>query len=377
MFFWAIYSCFVQAQVQGKVVDEWGTAIPEVLVYVDGTSIATQTNAEGIFTIELPSGNHQLVFRNENFNNEYIQVNQSTQFLEIILQTEDLVRLEEAVLTPLSNEKWKEYYSLFQALFLGQNEAAKQVKILNPKVLKFKYDAEKRLLTATALAPLKISNGYLGYDLEYDLVEFFMDYQHQYQYLEGTILFTSQKGSQSKQRKWNKNRLEAYNGSLMHFMRALHQEKLKENGFLINRLIRKENPAYLAFKQRQQEAQERGEALRMGKVPAKIIETLVKAEVPYDSLRVRQEDKVILNFKGLYDIEFTGEKEDLSYVRSVKRQDFFGNQNSMIYLLDEKTIEISPNGNFHHPAHLMIEGYFTWEKVAHLLPLDFEMDETN
>lgn len=361
-----------QVQVNGKIVDEFGFVVSDVLVYVDGSSISTYSDIKGQFSLHLPNGNYQLVFRKEGFEIHIKQVNADIYFFEIKLKTSKAIELDEARIVKLSEEKWREYYELFKLLFLGQNNAAQLCEIRNPKVLDFSYDEENATLKASARQPLKIQNQFLGYELEYDLVDFTMNYRDQIQYIAGAILFVEMKGSKSKNKKWNRNRLSSYHGSLMHFVRSLYDEKLKENGFIINRLIRKENPDFKIYRERIQKMADRGEVIHVNNPPSQIIQTLVKAEVPYDSLRIRSENTVVLNFDGLYHVEFTGEKEDMDYVRTTTGNQLIGNQVSVIYLLENKWVEIDANGNYFPPKELMTEGYFTWEKIANLLPLDFE-----
>lgn len=370
--FFISFACQSQVKISGKILDEFGFPVADVLVYVDGSSISVFTDTSGHFTLKIPEGNYQLVFRKDDFELQTLSVNPQTQFLEIVLQKSDRVNLDEAVIVQLSSEKWKEYFTLFQELFLGQNEAAKNCIIQNPKVLKFTYDQDNLTFSARANSPLRIENKYLGYIVEYDLTDFYMDFKTHQQYIAGTSLFAPMNGSKPREKKWTKNRENSYQGSLMHFIRSLYEEKLKENGFIVNRLIRKENPDYVVFKKRVQAMLDSGEAPKIQAAPPPIIQTLVLADVPYDSLRVRSGAKVFLNFEGLYDIEFMREKEDLEYVHRVKGQNLIGNQVSVLYLLNKKWVEIESNGNFYPPTDMMMEGYFTWEKIANLLPLDYQ-----
>lgn len=361
-----------QIHVNGKILDEVGFVVPDVLVYIDGSSTSTYSDINGEFSLKIPEGNYTLVFRKEDFQKEIISIDPKVKNLKVILKKMQAIELDEAVIVPLSEEKWKEYYAVFKSLFLGQNKAAKDCEILNPKSLRFNYDLESFVLTARATEPLKIRNKYLGYSIEYDLADFSMDYQNQFQYVAGTSLFTEMDGSNSRKKKWKKNRLESYKGSLMHFIRSLYEEKLKENKFIINRLVRRENPDFKNFQQKIQNMIDRGEVVNVGSAPPKIIQTLYKAEVLYDSLRIKNGNQVFLNFDGFYDVEFIGEKEELEYVNKVKGENLIGNQVSVIYLLNEKLVEIEANGNFYPPMDFMTEGYFTWEKIANLLPLDYE-----
>lgn len=362
-----------QIQISGQVADEFGFFIADVLVYVDGSSISTYTNPEGNFSISIPNGNYNLVFRKEDYQNHFVQINNSSQSnLQIQLEG-TAVALEEAVIVSMSEEDWKHYFEIFKQNFLGRNKAAENCEILNPKAVKFRYDKESNKIIANANAPLLITNSYLGYKMEYDVSEFYIDFNTNYNYMAGTVLFTELKGNAGKQKRWSKNRETSYLGSIMHFFRSLHKQKLKENGFIINRLIRQENPSYKIYQENLKKLQQIGGIFEGGSPPAKIIQTLIKAEVPYDSLIVKSNQTVFMKFDGLYDVEFINEKEDLDYAR-MNGQSLIGNQTSVIQLIGDKLVEIEPNGNFYPPADFLTEGYFTWEKNANLLPLDYEPD---
>lgn len=359
-----------QIQIEGQVSDEFGFFIPDVLVYVDGSSISTYTNSQGNFSLSIPSGNYNLVFRKENYQNYFLTINSSQSNLQIKIK-ENAVALDEAVIISMSEDDWKHYFEIFKQNFLGRNHAAKECEIQNPKSVRFRYDEENRKITATAKEPIVISNPYLGYKIEYDLIEFFIDYNANHSYMAGTVLFTEMKGNNSKQKRWKKNRQESYNGSIMHFMRSLYKNQLKENGFVINRLIREENPSYKKYQENLKRLQETGGVFDGGTPPPKITQTLIKADVPYEKLIIKSNDSVFMSFDGLYDIEFVNEKEDVDFAR-MNGQNLIGNQVSVIQLINDKMVEIVANGNFHPPADFLTEGYFTWEKNANLLPLDYE-----
>lgn len=108
-----------QVQVHGKVEDEFGFALSDVLVYVDGFSTSTYTNLDGLFSFEIPEGNYNLVFRKDEFLNEVVIVNATQKYVEIQLRKTDLVQLDEAHTVQMSEQKWQEYYKIFNQLFLG------------------------------------------------------------------------------------------------------------------------------------------------------------------------------------------------------------------------------------------------------------------
>jgi hypothetical protein len=63
-------------------------------------------------------------------------------------------------------------------------------------------------------------------------------------FFDGSSAFEEMKGTRSQQLQWQKNRLDAYLGSSMHFLRSAISNTLESEGFKVLRLIRKLNPDY-------------------------------------------------------------------------------------------------------------------------------------
>lgn len=64
--FFIVFCGFVSnlmSQVVGLVQDELGQPLPLVSIYINGTSIGTTTNGEGIYHFKVPQGKHELVFQ--------------------------------------------------------------------------------------------------------------------------------------------------------------------------------------------------------------------------------------------------------------------------------------------------------------------------
>jgi hypothetical protein len=370
-----LVSITIQAQVQlkGKVSDEFGFVISDCLVYIDGSSISTYTDSNGDYNLTVSSGNYTLVFRKEEYSSQIIQVIPTQSNYDVIL-TKTTIELDEAVIVPISKEDWAFYFQTFKSYFLGKNQAGQKCEILNPKVIKFNFDKSNRVLTARAIQPLVIKNDFLGYQIQYDLDEFYVDYKNNLQYMAGTSLFSPLKGSSSKQKTWEKNRENSYRGSIMHFIRSLYNQNLKEEGFEINRLIRSENPDYTAYMDRIQTNRELGIKENLGKMPSKLIETLIREEIPYSNFIYKRNNRIFVHFQDFMNVEFKKEKEDPLYVQMQKSQQLIGNQVSVISLIGDKVIEIDANGNFYPATNLLAEEYFTWEKIGNLLPLDYELN---
>lgn len=358
---------FAQNMIKGKVIDEKSLPIINAEIYVDNSTIKSKTNEKGEFELNLPNGQYNLIIRASLFENYILNVNTNqTNFYKVILEPE-VVALQETVVQAISKEDWLYYYQTFLRLFLGNNEAAKKCKIENSKDLRFKYDKNTRQLSATSRNPLIITNNYLGYKIEYDLVDFNINFKSNYVLTLGTALFTELKSSASKEKKWQENRRKSYLGSVTHFMKAVYDNKIEEEGYDVKRLIRKDNPEYIKFK----EETLLGGRIE-GKVPPKIITYLVNQKVPSDSLKIVDNNDQYLNFKGLYSVEYKNEKEDLDYAKQNGAK-YISNQLS-IFAIKSDLLKIEENGTYYHPANLVVEGYWSWEKIANMVPMDYKIE---
>ena len=229
---------FSQNSIKGKVVDDHSLPISNAEIYIDNSTIQTRSNNKGEFELNLPNGQYNLIVRANLFENYMLNVktNNQTNFYQVVLEPE-VIGLEETIVQAISKEDRLYYYQTFLRLFLGSNEAAKKCKIENSKDLRFRYDKSTRQLSVTSREPLIITNNHLGYKIEYDLIDFNVDFKTNYVLTLGTTLFTELKSSASKENKWKENRQKSYLGSVTHFMKALYDDKIEGQGYDIKRLF--------------------------------------------------------------------------------------------------------------------------------------------
>lgn len=356
---------FSQIKISGKITDENKTALSNVHLYIDGSTYQTTSNKNGEFVFDLPSGQYNLIIKHLNFETKYLAINtKNNKTLEIILIPE-VINLSEAVIAKVSKEDRKFYLQEFKRLFLGSNNAAKKTKILNENDLRFSYNKADKVLKVNAKKPLVIKNNYLGYTINYDLIAFELDYKTNYVLTLGTALFNENSGSTKSKSNWVNNRKDSYFGSVTHFIKSVFNNKLNEEGFDVKRLIRKENEEYVKFKENLL-----FDKYIKGPVPPKIISILINQPVPLDSIRKIDKNQQYLSFKGLYSIEYKNALVDDEYTRQFN-QKLKSNQLSVISLTDDITIE--DNGMYYHPSNLIVEGYFSWRKIANLLPINYDI----
>jgi len=210
----------------------------------------------------------------------------------------------------------------------------------------------------------------------------------------GYTKYNNLKAGKRKQKHWYKNRLKAFNGSRMHFVRTLRSQKLTKEGFVVNQFKRVPNPnrptekqirsarelvklygENLSFSDKTSDPKTSLDSamvvLRKVGLP-KYIDYLYKKKVPYSDMIFQKNGQVHLNFKNYLSITYLKEVEESNYLIGMfgKRKKASGVQTSAITLLT-KTAILDSSGAIINPLDVFSEGYWSYEQFADLLPLDY------
>lgn len=233
-------SVFTNAQtIKGVVVSaDTGKPVEAALVFLDNTTIATETDAKGYFQINILANNkNQLVV--SAFGYEYFLVSDpgSTTDLKIRLKPEETV-LDELVIDKNVFTR-KQMLKAFKHFFIGNTKNAKRTKILNENDLNFYFDTKTNQLSAHSDKPIVINNESLGYTIKFHLESF--QVQFKYQTLDpksymnsnyfGYSLFTE---NEKSNKKIVANRNETYNNSSAAFFSDLTTANLENSDYLLS-----------------------------------------------------------------------------------------------------------------------------------------------
>lgn len=387
--------CYAQPSfsITGTIKDKKGEVIPGAAIYLSGYKIATVANNDGKFTLgNLKPGNYELLVQVIGFSpqNKNVVLLDKTVSVDIVL-TENVTELSEVVIRVDPNRQ--RYLTMFKNSFIGNTPNSKQCKILNPEVIQTDYDQSKRLLTVTATDFLIIENKALGYRIRYLLNFFENDEKANIVFYSGHPHFEELERKESKWKKYAKPRAIAYAGSSQHFFTSLYHNRIKEEGFQIkkiasipnkNRLPDEVINANISRLSRTYYGDSKlngmfTDSLRywrnMRTEPASL-SVLNRAEVLVDTLvkNIFNEVKSVAYSDALYVI-YTNERETVEYTNmsghSVNRPlDIPNYQISVVHQL------LSPasfyeNGGIADPRALLYEGFWAYEKVADMVPMDY------
>jgi hypothetical protein len=239
-------SCFAQYTITGRVLNQADTKpVADASVFLNNATIGSKTVANGTFTLQrVKPGKYELVISivgYENYSQE-VTINNSNITLPDITIFPKTIGLKEVTITPQSDANKTLYFNLFKDQFLGTSDFAKECKILNAELLDFDYDETATTLTASSVDFLEIENQLLGYKIKYLLTNFTFNTTTKEISYQGPVLFTEMDGTPKQQHRWQENRKQAYEGSMMHFLRSAMNDSLEEEDFRALRLAVYANP---------------------------------------------------------------------------------------------------------------------------------------
>lgn len=282
LFLLAPFFLFAQQKyaLTGFVVEKGSTAIPGASVFIEGTTMGTQADANGLYTLKnIPAGRHRLV-----------------------------------------------------ASLVGY--VPKMVFIEVPgKITVYNFTLEE-------------DNKTLGYKITYFMYNF-----------ERTNSLTSFKGLASfqelvpedarQERRWNRNRVEAYEGSIKHFLKSLVDNRLEEEGF--NAFLLK--PEYL-------------NNLRRGLFFDRNNERHISFKAVDLIGTISEEGLITMDWKTPMEVVFNRKR--------VSRPIFMDAPYPYTILIPKGPIQLTRNGDY--PFAIEMRGEMSKIGMADLLPLDFEIN---
>ncbi|MDQ1088018.1 carboxypeptidase-like regulatory domain-containing protein [Siphonobacter sp. SORGH_AS_1065] len=386
--FTLLFCCFIhslgaQDQIlKGRVLDEkTNEPVAFASVFINTTTTGTLTNEKGEFSLSVKAGNYEVIVSMVGYEPlVYALDTRQKRAVSYLFKIQPKTySLQTVGVKAKRDSSWYDNLKLFKEQFLGSSETAQQCRILNENQLVIVFDPQTAFLEVKSDEVLKIENRELGYRINYLLAEFKYDMRQGYVTYLGYPNFQLMEGNKSRQRRWAKNRQRAYKGSIMHFVRSLRNQQLEAEGFNLRRLIRMPNPnrpTEEELKAIRQKIREQGglrkddpleKILAKASLP-KILEKLDTARVAYDEYLKKDQ----LTFEGFFQVVYVGEKEEPAYVMSQSRhrnrQPTF---QTSVFSLRTESVLLEENGSILPPLGVMFEGYWGWEKVGDLLPLDY------
>jgi len=393
--FFLTTAAYSQRLLKGIVLDaDKNTPVPKASVFLNNTSVGTTANDEGRFELYIPAGKYELIVSSVGFNtgNQSITGTDVPGYLTIKL-THKAPELEAIVIEPYLKDGWQQWGRFFLENFIGTTAEAGNCSILNKDVIRFRHSKKDNRLTAHASEPLLIENKALGYRIRYQLETFRYDFQKRYVLYTGYPFFEELKGSNRKQKAWEKKRQETYLGSLMHFMRSVYRNTIMTEGFEVRHLQKVPNVEKQRVKARYRQMFQTAQAGNTVIVSG--VNQTPDSAAYYEEILRQPDEKDVIGREVLPGDSIAFAVDSVTaglyfphhlYVNYKKgavpveyKQLYPSGAHAMlshIFLLDGQAVTIQANGMYYDPAEVVSSGYWGWsEKVATMLPYDFKPKE--
>ncbi|WP_297985407.1 hypothetical protein [uncultured Chryseobacterium sp.] len=384
IFFLVCCHQFKSQIISGKIQTESGNIINDVNIYIDGTKISTTSKVDGSFQLDTQgqkSGN--IIFQKDNYETSIFPIQQAIgKTVKVIINPVN--EIEEIVLIPFTEEAYRNYINYFLNYFIGFDR--ENVRIKNQRTLKFSYDKRNKILIVKAPQTLIIENKKLGYTIQYNLLNFEADFNSKSVKYLGSSLFKEDNNKKNEVL----NRMNAYQGSLMHFFRSLYNNELAKEGFIVNHARRIPNPKYPT----EEELKKLDDYMALIKTQ-KIINlnlpkdldsiyqrksknspfvlAVVKTNIPESYFTKRENGKLFIDFNELLMVNYQKKNFEIKKGEFVKSEAIIS-QTSIINPELAK-FEIFKEGISSEPDLFIVEDEFSRQNISKMLPLDYKLGD--
>ena len=223
-----------QTIITGIVSDSLNNPIPSASVYLSKTTEGTYTDNYGVYSLNIPrEGLYEMIISCIGYKlySQVIKVEGKMQKINVTLSRKFF--LLDEVNIEANDKNRRNNFSQFIKYFIGETINSQSCKIINPEDLHLYRDAENSILRGFSHKPLIIENKALGYKIIYDLTDFSYNYKTELVRFSGYNHFQQLAGTEKRKKICENNRLVAYYGSKMHFIRALFSDSLSTESFKI------------------------------------------------------------------------------------------------------------------------------------------------
>jgi len=204
----------------------------------------------------------------------------------------------------------------------------------------------------------------LGYELKYDLSVFEFNFTTKIFFYQGYPLFSQLATSRKRvEDRWQRNRAETYQGSLMHFMRSLYRNILIEEGYELRKIIRNKEKQYSSFFS--------GSASRN-------VDVLINTPLNGDSIAFAIDSTTVgLQFNNYLQVVYKWKYMPESYRLTQRGMGPKQPMTAELFMPDpEKVVAVLANGSYFSGKDILNLGFWAWsEKLSNMLPLDFKLSK--
>ncbi|HTI11167.1 MAG TPA: carboxypeptidase-like regulatory domain-containing protein [Puia sp.] len=331
--------------VSGKVIDEkTSQMLAGASVFCQNTTIGTVSKNDGSFSLRLANGGYDMVVSYTGYETKVIRIskgNKENDSMTVSLKEQDK-SLGEVVVAGSAEvaDGWSKYGQFFLDNFIGTTPNAAQCVLENKEAVKFYFYKKRNKLKVKAVQDLVITNNALGYKIKYQLDSFVYEYGTNVSSYTGYPLFEEMTGTPEQQDSWKQRRLFSYSGSRLHFIRSWYDSTLIDEGFVLEMADSNNRNAFTSIKD------------------------------PYDpKFYAVDSGDVEISMGGRLRVSYTNQMPDKKYLQENKFPAGTRVQISALDILNGLVIE--ENGYFYDQGDVTNIGYWSWKKLAELIPYDY------
>jgi hypothetical protein len=395
---------FSQSALKGKVIaSDTRKPVPQANVYLSNTAVGTVTDENGEFIIPaFPAGRFDLIVSFMGYETYKVNIasDKLPSLLEIVLNPK-INELDEVIVEPYEKDGWSKWGTFFLENFVGTSVYAYNCKLLNKDAVKFRFSKKNNTLKAFANETLVIENKSLGYRIKYDLIRFEFEFGKSMFFYQGYPFFEELDPSAraNVKRRWENNREDAYQGSLMHFMRSLYRNHFQEDGFEVRALTKiseeeKQRVRNIYRSAMQKNLLNGGMSVSVGdgeinspgtsdsmKYYRQVIEkpesftVLGKELLPGDSIAFQiNRTTAGMYFENHLQVIFPAKRMPAEYQQTLLPKQPLRSTpiTSEITITNRMAIAIFANGSYFEGINLLTQGYWALnEKIGNMLPYDY------
>ena len=228
-----------KSTITGKVTDEaTGLPIVNVNLFLANSTFGSTTGKDGNYLIRnIPPGTFELVVSHISyeFHTVHIKLLKPDSVNYTFSLKRRTIKGDQIGVTATVPKDWKKDLKKFTELFIGKSKNSKKTKILNPEVINFKTNPETGTFTASTDSIIRVENRNLGYKIFIILRSF------EHHELDDKLRFVVYPRfailghkDQKELDNWLTNRGDTFIGSFRHFMKSMMKGRLNQEKFALS-----------------------------------------------------------------------------------------------------------------------------------------------
>lgn len=361
-----------QYSISGIVLnDATGKPLAGASVYINGSTIGTVTSDSGTYSLNrINTGFYEVVVSYVGYQTLVYKAAIENKDLRITFRLERKVEaLRNAVV--LSDAVRQRWLKLFRDNFLGVTEPAQRCKLVNEEEVLFETDEENpKAIKAYSAVPFIIENKQFGYRIFFQLESFFYDPAEGRTFFYGYSRFEELKEKDKIPARYLRERTAYYKGSTLHFYHSLIAHTSEAEGFSLQ-LIK---PTEDGGPKKAMGVPGSRRTIQVSPNNSMAMAIPVVADSIFRKDTATGSKLFVIDFEHKLRVKYgknpAGKKFLLMHV--MLEGGAYDGTISYVEML-ERPVYMDAQGALYNPMGLQFSGYWGFEKVGNMLPVDFKV----